>query len=174
MFLLLLSPASTGGSNLSSYIYQEKIFSRLNAVIFGVIILFLVFTLADQRLVDPVGSDPAPDWFFVLMITLFIAVGANFSTLTITIDYENITIGYGLIKNTIPRSNIEKCYIDETSSVLYGGWGIRIGRVKGNWRLIYNTVGAPRVVLGIRDRWYKEFVFSTQSPLEVKNVLGYR
>lgn len=159
---------------MASYIYQEKIFSRLNAGIFAVIIMFLIFTLVYQRLVDPVGSVPAPDWFLILMIFLFLAVGLNFSTLTVTIDYENITVGYGLIKNRIPRSIIEKCYIDETSSVLYGGWGIRIGRIKGNWRLIYNTVGTRRVVLGLRNRWYKEFVFSTQNPEEIKNTLGYK
>jgi len=159
---------------MNSFIYQEKIFSRLNAGVFSIIVIILIFILFYQRLVDPVGGDPAPEWFLILMILLFTAVGINFSTLIITIDYENFTVGYGLIKNKIPRANIENCYIDETSAVLYGGWGIRIGRVKGNWRVIYNTVGVPRVVIGLGNRWYREFVFSTQNPEEVKKTLGYK
>jgi len=159
---------------MNSFIYQEKIFSRLNAGVFSIIVIILIFILLYQRIVDPLGTDPAPEWFLILMILLFTAFGINFSTLTITIDYENITVGYGLIKNKIPRSDIINCYIDKTSAVLYGGWGIRIGRVKGNWRLIYNTVGVPRVVIGLRNRWYKEFVFSTQNSEEVKKALGYK
>jgi len=83
---------------MTSYIYQDKIFCRLNAGILSIIVILLIFILVYQRLVDPVRTDTAPDWFFILMILLFTAVGVNFSTLIITIDYENITVGYALIK----------------------------------------------------------------------------
>lgn len=154
------------------YIYEEKIFSKLNAVIFAVLVGVLLYVLIYQLLVEPLGTDPAPNEFLFFMILLFAFIGINFSTLRITIDYQNVNVGYGIIKKSIPREEIEKCYLDETKAILYGGWGIRIGRVKGKWRLIYNTVGDPRVVLVLRGGWHKEFVFSTQNPQVIIKLLG--
>jgi len=153
-------------------IYEEKIFSSLNAVIFAVIVGLLLYALIYQLLIEPLGTNTAPNEFFVFMVLLFSAIGINFSTLRITIDYQDVTVGYGIIKKTIPREKIEKCYLDQTRAILYGGWGIRVGRVKGKWRLIYNTVGDPRVVVVLRNGWYQEFVFSTRNPQEIIKLLN--
>jgi len=155
-----------------NYIYAEKLFSRINAVMFAVIVVLLLYALIYQLLAEPLGANPAPTEFFVFMILLFFAIGINFSTLRITIDYNDLNVGYGIIKKTIPREKIEKCYLDQTRAILYGGWGIRIGRVKGKWRLIYNTVGDPRVVVVLRNGWYQEFVFSTRNPQEIIKLLN--
>ena len=157
---------------MPNYLYEEKLFSRINAVIFAVIVGLLLNALIYQLLVEPLGTNPAPNEYFVFMIFLFSAIGINFSTLRITIDYQDVTVGYGIIKKTIPREKIEKCYLDQTRAILYGGWGIRIGRVKGKWRLIYNTVGDHRVVVVFRNGWYQEFVFSTRNPQEIIKLLN--
>ncbi len=157
---------------MNDYIYEERLFSKLNAVLFAVIVGVLLYVLIYQLLIEPLGTDPAPNEFFVFMILLFAVIGINFSTLKIAVDYKNVTVGYGMIKNTIPREDIEKCFLDQTNAILYGGWGIRIGRIKGKWRLIYNTVGDPRVVLVLKNRWYKEFVFSTRNPQEIIKLLN--
>ncbi|TES83470.1 MAG: hypothetical protein E3J91_02070 [Hadesarchaea archaeon] len=61
--------------------------------------------------------------------------------------------------------------MDEASTIRYGGWGIRIGRVKGKWILVYNVIRCPRVVLSLREGRFREFVFSTKSPEQVIKVV---
>ena len=70
-----------------------------------------------------------------------------------------------------PWENIEDVYVDETPAIKYGGAGIRTARIKGEWVLVYNVIGGPRVVLKLRVGKYKKFVFSTKNPEEVINVI---
>ena len=65
----------------------------------------------------------------------------TFWRLTIWISPDNITVGYGRITRQIPWKNIESCYLDETSAICYGGFGIRFARVRGKWGLVYNIIG---------------------------------
>jgi hypothetical protein len=88
--------------------------------------------------------------------------------------FRSVVVGYGIFKRTTFWENIERCYLDEVSSIRYGGWGIRIGRVKGRWRLVYNVIRGPRVVLSLKKGWFREFVFSTKNPEEVMKIVGQR
>ncbi len=156
------------GDNL----YEEKV--PLKWWMTGILTAFTVgflFVLVYQILVGPIGTYPAPNWFFLLMFLLFLGVVINFSRLSIRITHLSVRISYGIFKHIIPWENVEDCYLDEVSTMRYGGWGIRIGRVRGKWRLVYNVIGAPRVVLSLKKGKFKEFVFSTEKPEEVMNII---
>ena len=147
--------------------YEEKIFQKWIAGLLTVIAGIFLFLLFYQILVGPIGTNPVPDWFFLFMFLLFLGVTINFSRLTIRMTPGYISVGYGIIKHLILWENVEACYLDETSIIRYGGWGIRIARVKGKWRLVYNVVGSPRIVLSLKRGRFKEFVFSTENPEQV-------
>jgi len=157
---------------MSELYYRERIFSKFNAGIFAVVVGFLLFSLIYQLTVGPLGSKPANNQTLIVMILIFAAIGINFSTLSIAINPEGLRVGYGLLNNTIPWKNIESSYLDKTSVIMYGGWGIRLGRVKGKWRLVYNVFRGPRVVLVLKKGWYREFVFSTRNPQEMMKIIG--
>jgi hypothetical protein len=150
--------------------YEEKTFSKWIAGILTVITAIFLFLLFYQILVGPIGANPAPNWFFLFMFLLFLGVMINFSRLTIRMTPRYISVGYGIIKHSILWENVEDCYLDEASTIRYGGWGIRIAKVKGKWRLGYNVVGGPRIVLSLRRGRFKEFVFSTKNPEEVIKI----
>lgn len=57
------------------------------------------------------------------MALLFLFVVMNFKTLSITMTSRAIVVGYGIFKRTIPWEAIERCYLDEVSTIRYGGWG---------------------------------------------------
>ena len=61
--------------------------------------------------------------------------------------------------------------LDETSMIRYGGWGIRIGRFGGRWRLIFNVIGKKGVLLQLNQGKFREFVFSTNSPKEIIKII---
>lgn len=105
--------------------------------------------------------------FFLLMFLVFLGVTINFSRLSVKMTSRFIIVGYGVFQHAIPWKDVEDCYLDEASAIRYGGWGIRIGRFKGKWRLVYNVIGSPRVVLLLKEGRFREFVFSTKKPEEV-------
>jgi hypothetical protein len=155
-------------------LYQERILSRWTVVIASAVTGAMLFMLIYQIIVGPVGDRPAPDWFFLIMFLLFLGITINFSLLRITITTDSLNVAYGIFKRTIPWREIENCYFDNASIINYGGWGIRIGRVRGKWRLVYNVIESPRVVLTLKTLRFKEFVFSTNQPDKVMAIVKQR
>jgi hypothetical protein len=142
----------------------------MTAIMTPIAAIFL-FLLLYQTLVSPIGDTPAPIWFFLIMFLLFLGLAINFSRLGIRITDQSITVGFGAIKRNIPLENVEDCILDEASAVRYGGFGIRITRIKGKNRLGYITIGSPRCVLSLKKGKFQEFAFSTKSPEEVMNIV---
>lgn len=155
-------------------IYQEKIFSTWITAIMALLTATFLFFLLHQIFAQPIGARPAPNWFFLVMFLLFLAVTLNFSVLKITMTTGGLTVNYGIFKHKIRWENIADCYLDESSPLRYGGWGVRIAWVNGKWRLVYNVIGGPRIVLSLKKGAFKEFVFSTKNPEEVMKTIRTR
>ena len=153
-------------------IYEERIYSRWNILIMGIVVLALLVMLVWQLVTGPVGTRPAPNGFLVGMILFFVAVGINFAALTIKVTIQGITVGYGIIRHHISWGNIVGCRVDEASAVRYGGWGIRTGWASGKRRLVYSILGGPRVVVEKREGKFAEFVFSTRNPEGVMKAIN--
>lgn len=152
-------------------IYEEKIASKwttgllvFKMLIISSIMIYLIWT-------EPIQKYPVLNLFFWILFFFFLAVTINFSRLSVEITGESIIVGYGILKEKILLENIEDCYLDKTSAIYYGGWGIRISRINGKWRKVYNTVGEPRVVLLLKAGRFREFVFSTKNPEEIINLI---
>ena len=145
-------------------LYEEDVYSGWNILITGAVTLLLLAVLVIQLLVGPVGAEPASDWFLLVMFLLFLALTVNFARLRIRITPQSITVGYGIIKYSVPWEKVADCYQDGATAAKYGGWGIRLGWVGGKRRLVYNILGGPRVVLSLKTGAFHEFVFSTRNP----------
>jgi len=158
-------------------IYEEIVPFTLMKLVLGVFIacalLFLVLFVY-QALVKPVGANPAPDWVYLLMFLWFAGLTAlirNFNKLAIKVSTQSITVGFGIFKRVISWDDIHGCYVDDASAFgSYGGWGIRMAKVKGKWRLVYNVIGSPTVVLELDKGRFREFVFFTKNPERVMEV----
>ena len=157
---------------MESTIYEERIYSRWNILIMGTVVAAVLAALIGQLISGPLGAKPAPNTFFIGMILLFLALGANFATLTIRVTIHGISVGYGIIRHQIPWGEVIGCRVDEASALRYGGWGIRVGCVGGKRRLVYSILGAPRVVVERRLGRYEEFVFSTRNPEAVMKAIN--
>jgi len=157
---------------MNGTLYEERILSRWNVVIMGIVIIALLVPLVWQLVEGPIGADPAPNWLLIALTILFVAIGTNFATLTVRVDLHGVTAGYGIMRHNVSWGNIAGCRLDEASAVRYGGWGIRTGWVDGKKRLVYNIIGAPRVVVEKRQGKYDEFVFSTRSPEVVMKAIN--
>ena len=148
-------------------IYQEQLFSKWITLLVSAVAFMLLWRLLEQLQLGSSGGGPV--WLLVLMLILFILIAINFAWLTIRITDEEVVIAYGVIRNRIRWEQIDDCYVDEASAMWHGGYGIRLGWYKGKRRLIYNTMGDPRVVLLTRNSSTPEFVFSTAQPEDLVN-----
>lgn len=159
-------------------LYEESLPFPLIKVITAVILLIalLMFVLfAVQIMAGPIGNNPAPDWFYLVMFFLMAATTflvANFRVLVIRMTGQTVTVAYGMIKRTIPWGDIESGFRDESPALGYGGWGARIARVEGRWRLAFNVIGVPGVVLRLRKGRVREFMFSTKNPEQVLDIIA--
>lgn len=149
---------------MEATLYEERIISRWNVAIMALVVFALLAALLYQRIVGPLGTEPAPNEFFIGMILFFVALGVNFAVLTVRVRVDGVTVGYGIIRHHLEWGNIVGCRLDEVSAVRYGGWGIRTACVGGKRRLVYNIISAPRVVVEKRTGKHHELVFSTRNP----------
>ena len=158
-------------------IYEETVpfpLIKVVLIILTVITLLMLFFLVYQLTVGPVGNRPAPDWLYLVMFLFFSGITAfvtNFSKLSIKMTTQSVIVGFGIMKKTISWDNIEGCYLDEAPGLSYGGWGIRLARIKGKWRSVYNVIGCPVIVLELRTGKFREFDFSTKNPQEVLEIV---
>ena len=162
-------------------IYHEVIvFALGRAVIalFTVLTVFFLAMLIDGVVAGHAGSGGVPEWFYAVMCLFFVSmtyVVINFGKLVIKATSRSITVKYGIFKREIPWKNVVDFYLDEASPLgSYGGYGIRIGRVNGKSRLVYNVLGGERVVLALKKGKFNEFVFSTNNPEAVMGVIKGR
>ena len=158
-------------------LYEENLPFPLITVVTAVILLIALLMLAlfvVQLVSGPIGNTPAPDWFYLVMFIFMAATTfliANFRVLAIRITDQSVTVAYGLIKRTISWGDIEEGFLDSSSPLGYGGWGVRIARVEGRWRLAFNVIGASGVVLRLRKGRVREFMFSTKNPEKVLGII---
>ena len=158
-------------------IYQETIpfpVGRLVLVIMTGITALFIFLFVYQLTIGPVGDRSAPNWFYLIMLVIFAGVTVlmtNFTKLAVSLTPDAITVAYGKIKYTIPWHNIADCYLDKNLGIVYGGWGIRLGKARGKSVLVYNVIGSPRVILELKEGRFEQFAFSTKHPEEVIAVV---
>lgn len=153
-------------------VHSESNFSRFNAYVFGAIVLAMLLAATYQFFGGSVGSDPASNTFLLVMAGIMAAIGINFSTLQVAADDDGIEFGYGFIRQRVSWDRVEDASEDSTSALMYGGWGIRLGRVGGRWRVVYNIPGYPRVVLRLGSGWYREVAISTSDPHRLLRVIS--
>ena len=143
-----------------NYIYEEKIFSLWLAGMLALLTGIMFYAAASLSL------------FYLVIFFLFLGITITFVRLTITITSSSVTIGYGILKYTVPWENIERCYhVDKSFASVYGGSGIYPIEVKGKSRLVYGVYGRPQVVLSLKKGRYKEIAFSTENPEAVVKIV---
>ena len=145
----------------------------LEVVLAALFLLLFIYQLSN----GPVGDRPAPDWFYLALSGLFIAIALFLFQLTrmsIRVSAEALTVTLGFFKRTMYWTDIEEAYLDHGPGIKYGGWGIRLVRDKGGWVLVFDAVGKSRVVVKLSKGRFAKFVFSTTNPEMVMNIIEER
>ncbi len=140
-----------------SIIYEEKhIFWAIFLIMLPLIAIFLTI-LIYQILIGPLGTNPAPNWFLALMLSIFMLLGYGFSVYRVTITTHAITAGFPFYFLRIPWEKVGD--VDEMKGSIwkYGGYGIRIGKMNGKSVLLIVIPGASRILLKMHG-WKRDYL----------------
>jgi hypothetical protein len=159
---------------VDNIIYEEDVFSR--DIVFISVIFTVIFSAAFiyQTFIGPLGSDPAPNMFYLIMVLIFGVLLVNFHHIQIKITTDYIFAKYGFFKYQISFDEVTNYHLDKSSSFFYGGYGIRVRRKDGKWRVVFTTIGRERIVLDAKGHLFGSFGFSTTNPEEVIKIIKKR
>jgi len=155
---------------IGGIVYEEKIFSKVMAFIFGATILFML-ALLFYFLSLPDEDNGIVVLIYLIIILILLFVGINFSILIIRITPDNLLISFGLFKKRIAWGDIKKCEIVNMSWTKFGGIGIRYTKLQGKTVLAYIVEGATKIALEMKGKKPQMFVFSTKNPNEILNII---
>jgi hypothetical protein len=153
-------------------LYEEITNAKWITIIFSLTTIVFLIVFIYLTFIDPLRYRSEEGWNFLFLFLLFLGITINFRKFIIVITTEYILVSFGIFRNKLYLDDIKLCYLDDVSAFRYGGWGIRISRVKGNWRLVYNVIGSSRVVFLTSNKIFKEFVCSTRNPEQIIKIIN--
>ena len=80
-----------------SIVYQERAFFWILSAIFIPLILIFLLLFIYQLLYGSVGNNPAPEWFYLIMILLFLILELGFSSYNLIITTDMLVVGFPII-----------------------------------------------------------------------------
>ncbi|RQD70762.1 MAG: hypothetical protein D5S00_03175 [Tindallia sp. MSAO_Bac2] len=140
--------------------YEESLFAAFNVMVLLIMIGLILYIMLFAEAAGILRFTP----FSLLLLFLLLIALVNFRKLHIRFEKWGLDIGYGLIRQKIPWEYIEKVYIDESG---ISNPGIGLQSSQNRWKLVYHVVGFRRVVLAVRNNWYREFAFSSRNPEKI-------
>jgi len=152
-------------------IYRERVVVWWLSAIMGSIAAIMLAILVYQETVGPLGDNPGPSLFYLIMFLVFLFFTLNFSVLSISVGENEILVGYGISRRKYPFSGINGVRRDTASAISYGGWGIRITSIEGRSRLAYTVPRLPRIVISLDGFRFDEFVLSTRNPEDLITII---
>ena len=106
---------------------------------------------------------------------MFLFYVLNYRTLVIRVDEQALRLTFGVFTWTVPRENIASAALDELPEFMKnGGAGIHFMTIRGRYRVSFNHLEYPRVVVGLKKPTgpVKDVSFTTRRPEEVMRALG--
>ena len=154
-------------------IYEERLSSKWTQVLFVVLTApFLLYVL--WRLIT-IGAD-APSVVVFCLFAFFLFYSINYRMLVIRLTRVSLKLAFGIFRWTIPLENIGHCQLDDELPLLlrFGGAGIHFMWVHGRYRVSFNFLEYPRVVIRLKKRTWlivRDVSFSTRRPTELVQLI---
>jgi hypothetical protein len=153
-------------------IYTEELTSpKTQALFIGLTALF--GALAAWRV--KAGRASRLAHMFLFFAALFLFYVLNYRTLVIRLTPAALKLKFGLFTWTVPLDNVASCGRDELpASQRLGGAGIHFLVVRQRYRVSFNFLEYPRVVVALKNPAgpVRDVSFSTRRPDEVIQHIG--
>ena len=143
--------------------FEEHVPGGVVAGVLGSVAAVMVGLTLAQLTLGPLGSDPAPTWFYAALAGLFLLVTRWFARLHVRLDADGVYAAYGPFRRRVAWRDVERVEEDRPEA-FYGGWGVRFWRREGRPTLVFNVIGGRHVAVVARQGAGSGLVFATREP----------
>jgi hypothetical protein len=155
--------------------YQEKLTSPRTTALF--IVLTILFLLFFVWRFTAAGFE-ALSIVLLVFCLIFLFYVINYRTLIIQLAGAAIQLKFGVFHWTIPYANIATAALDDLPAFKkYGGAGIHFMTVNGRYRVSFNFLEYPRLLISLKKKsgLVQDVSFSTRRPDELlRQILAAR
>lgn len=151
----------------NNLIYSEEVSSTRTDSFFWALASFFLW-LFIQRMKKGAHGYLTNAFFCLCLFFLFYAV--NYRILIIDLTSESLHFKFGVFTWKVPLDNIADCQLDELPTLMrFGGAGIHFMNIRKRYRVSFNFLEYPRVVITLKKKVgpVQDISFSTQRPEEV-------
>ncbi len=155
-------------------IYYEELRSSGTSALFAAMTLIFLALFAYRY--STAGWNFGSGLFLFLGV-FFLFYLINYRTLKIVITNQALKLKFGLVSWTAERDNIHSCQQDQLPLwIKYGGAGVHLAMVEGEYRAFFNFLEYPRVKVTFQTKrgWVEALSFSTRQPDRILELLGKR
>jgi hypothetical protein len=127
--------------------------------------MLLVFS--DDAVTEP------PKLVSVILSVVFLGgawLVSNFLKFTVTVTPEAVNLSSGRFRTSIDIADIHECRYNRSRFILFGGWGLRIARLRDGWVKAY-IFGRSKLDLAMKHGAYRHIVFSTENPQRLAEII---
>lgn len=157
---------------MSTHLYSEKLSSKRTELLF-ITLTMLFLLLFIWRVIA--GSIDFLAGIFLFFFVFFLFCSLNYRILVIRLTSEFLKLSFGIFTWTILLNNVGEIQPDDDLPLLmkYGGAGIHFMLVRQRYRVSFNFLEYPRVVIGLKRKagLVRDISFSTCQPNEIIQLL---
>jgi hypothetical protein len=152
-------------------LYEERVTSGLTTALFSALtVVFFILLIWRMTAARPGALGAA----ILLLFLFFLFCTLNYRTLVIRLSPDALRLQFGVFAWTVGLNNIEECRLDDLPLLMkYGGAGIHFMFVRSRYRVSFNFLEHPRMVIALRGRAgpVRDVSFSTRRPDELMQLL---
>jgi hypothetical protein len=152
--------------------YEEKVTSNKTRALFLALMLLFLSLLAWRLVAGPGALAVA----FFCLFAAFLFYSLNYRALVIRIDRGSLRLGFGVFTWTVPMDNIAACRLDDLTWLQrMGGAGIHFMKVRRRYRVSFNFLEHPRLVIELKKKagLVRDVSFSTRRPDEIVRLIRH-
>jgi hypothetical protein len=151
-------------------VFQEKLSSTRTEALFVALTVLFLLLYAWHMWISGAGFMSA---MFLFFFVFFLFYSVNYRTLRIDLTPERLKLKFGVFIWTVPLENVENCTLDDVPLTRIGGAGIHFTSIQRRYRVMFNFLEYPRLVLGLKKKRgpVRDVVFSTRRPDEIARLI---
>ena len=165
VFLLSKQKVLERGLVMSEYLlYQEHISSKRTTALFATLTALSVLLLAWHL---SRGSAGFLRGFLIFLVVFFLFSSLNYRMLHIQLTPQALKLRFGIFSWTVPLDNVAGVQHDALPWLMRnGGAGVHFMTIRGRYRVSFNVLEFPRVVVALRTKVgpVRDVSFTTRHP----------
>jgi len=152
-------------------LYDEQISSKRTTALFAMLSVISALLLAWQLSRGRAGFLGG---LLIFLVVFFLFSTLNYRMIHIQLTPQALKLRFGIFSWTVPLDNVAACALDDLPWFMRnGGAGVHFMTIRGRYRVSFNVLEHPRVVIALREKVgpVRDVSFTTRDPEALLELL---